>query len=95
MKAKDLQEWINSVPPESDIVIARPFVIDDKGQLTGVLDCPIVGMAVNESDNELRFMIDLESVKKCFKPSDVKFLEGGDGKDSVIRDGIPRQAPEG
>jgi hypothetical protein len=75
MKKCDLLDTLLNVPNDADIVIGKCFVVDEKDALTGILDIPIVGTAYDDKNNELRFVLSLDDVKKCFHPKDMKFLE--------------------
>ena len=74
MKKEDFKELIDSIPDDADIVIGKCFVIDEKDELTAILDVPIVGTAFDKNSNEMRFVLSLDDVKKCFHPKDLKFL---------------------
>lgn len=75
MKKGNFKELIDSIPDGADIVISKCFVIDEKDEITGILDVPIVGTAYNDKENEFRFVLSLEDVKECFQPKDVKFFD--------------------
>jgi Mg/Co/Ni transporter MgtE len=78
MKVKDLIEYLKSQNAESEIVISKAFVIDEKEGLTGILDIPVLGIASKEG--ELRFVLDTIDVKSCFKPEEIYFLSDEDKK---------------
>ena len=75
MRKSDLSKDIKDVPNDAEIVISKCFVIDGKKEITGVLDIPIIGTAFNKESNELRFVLNLDDVKKTFHPKDVKFFD--------------------
>ena len=69
------------------------FVIDEKEGFWGVLDLPVVGVAVNKEGNEVRFLLDKEAVMKSFPPEmlkQVKFFE--DPKTKTVTFGKPQIA---
>lgn len=75
MKNRDLKEILDKMPDDADLVIAHPFVIDEKEKLTAILDIPIIGVATNsEDENEIRFVLASEDIKKCFKPENLKLV---------------------
>lgn len=72
MKSKDLREILDKLPDDAELVISSPFLIDEKQEITGILDMPIIGVAVNDSDEkEIRFVLEYKDVVKCFKPNEV------------------------
>lgn len=73
MKAKELKKMLKKIPDEAELVISKAFVIDEKDEITGILDIPIIGVATNkENKNEVRFVLYSKDVKECFKPDEVK-----------------------
>tara|TARA_Y100000034_G_C6726677_1_gene321699 strand:+ start:354 stop:593 length:240 start_codon:yes stop_codon:yes gene_type:complete len=77
MKVKDLIEHLESLPIEEDwdVVLSREFIIDEKEELWGMLDIPIIGTVSHDEDKELRFLLKADDVKSCFHPGNVIFLD--------------------
>lgn len=72
MKIKDLKDFVNGLPDDNDLVISEPFVIDEKDEITAIVDLPVVGMAYNEAGKELRFVLRYEDTKGVFPPEQVR-----------------------
>jgi hypothetical protein len=70
-----LTKLIKDIPDNADIVISKCFVLDEKKEITGILDIPIVGTAFNKDNNEFRFMLLLKDVDGSFPPKDLKFFK--------------------
>jgi hypothetical protein len=77
MKAIDLKETLADIPDDAEVVISNSFVIDEKDNITCILDIPVVGIGLNtESDPvELRFVLKNDAVEKCFEDKDFKPLD--------------------
>lgn len=77
MNKKDLIETIKDIDDDAQVVISKCFVIDEKEELTAILDIPVVGVAYNNNGEkpELRFILTMDDVKQCFQPENVTFLE--------------------
>lgn len=81
MKAKDLKNFLSEIPDDLDLVIAKPVVIDEDDQLYGIVDIPICGIVLNDSEDnepkELRFVLDINSIaiKNIFKPGEITPIE--------------------
>ena len=72
MKVKDLKQWIEGIDPEAEVVVSSPFVVDEDGEISGVVDIPVIGLAENmENGNELRFIISSGNAKSCFLPGEI------------------------
>ena len=71
MKRENLIEVLERMKPGSDVVISKAMVMSADGEVVGILDVPIIGIAENKDEPEIRFVLDYEDVKKCFKPSEV------------------------
>jgi len=77
MLKRDLIETLKDVDDNAQVVICQCLILDEKEEITAELHIPIVGTAYTKNDSntaELRFILDLDSVKKCFHPKDVKFF---------------------
>jgi len=75
MKKRDLLDTVSEMSDDADLVIGNPLVIDEEEKFTAVIDLPIVGIATNKDDNEIRFLLRLEDVKQVFHPDEVMFIE--------------------
>lgn len=57
MNIKQLKEYIKDIPDEYEVNFSRVFVLDEKEELTAVLDVPIVGVTKSEEAEHVRFVI--------------------------------------
>ena len=80
MKTKDLKKYIDEIPEDADIVISKAFIIDENDALTAILDIPIVGVALNNDNedgniNEIRFVLSSKDLKGTFLKDEIKFFK--------------------
>jgi hypothetical protein len=80
MNIKDLKEWISDLPDDYNVVLSRFFVVPNKEAeeidfdndvYEVILDIPVTGIFRNDSDTEIRFMVDYDTSKE----NDIKTLE--------------------
>lgn len=57
MKIKDLKNFVIGLPDEGDIVISQALIAKTDNEIGFIVDIPVVGIAYNESGNELRFVL--------------------------------------
>lgn len=72
MKVKDMIEDLSRLDPETDVVVSQPLALDEKGPWWGLIDIPVMGMAVSKETHEIRFIIGKEDARKCFPPGMIK-----------------------
>jgi hypothetical protein len=79
VKIKDLKNDIANLPDDYEVVLSSAFIIDAKDEIIGVLDCPVIGVAISDEGKELKFVLDYQDTKACFplkmKPIDVERIE--------------------
>jgi len=80
VKTKDLKKYIDEIPEDADIVISKAFIIDENDALTAILDIPIVGVALNNDNedgniNEIRFVLSSKDLKGTFLKDEIKFFK--------------------
>ena len=71
MKNKTLQEYLKDLPDDYDVCLSKLSIIEGDEDETGkvelyevILDVPVVGIVKNDSDTEIRFMIDSDKNSK-------------------------------
>ena len=55
-----------------DIVLSKHFVIEEKENFEAILDVPVIGIATNDDEKEIRFVVGKDSSDKLgkFRPID-------------------------
>ena len=75
MTKGDLLRALESIPLNAEITIGKCVIINEKHELTGILELSVVGFGHDPNNNELNFLLDFEHIKKCFHPKDVTLLK--------------------
>lgn len=77
MKVKDLKEILETYSEDLNLVLSQALLIDKKDEVTAIVDCPIVGIADNVTENELelRFVLYSDDFKACFPPENLKIIK--------------------
>lgn len=75
MTKGDLLKVLEPIPLNTSITIGKCVIIDEKHELTGILELSVVGFGHDPNNNELHFLLDFEDIKKCFHPKDVTLLK--------------------
>jgi len=57
MKVKELVNEFNKLDQEAEVVVSKLILLDDNRNVYGVLNVPIVGVAVGKFHKEVRFCI--------------------------------------
>lgn len=84
MKVKHLIEALKNEPEDMEIVLSKFFAINTKDKEDGdlyecIMDFPIVGLAANPDDNEIRLVVDGDDEVKPYLShyGEVKLFEEG------------------
>lgn len=77
MKIRDLKNFLKNLPDNGDIVISKPFVIKEDQSVWGIVDTPVVGIAFDPSDNDLRFTLSYSDSKGLFDIEKIKQIDLG------------------
>ena len=71
MKIKDLKELLEKIPEQTELVISEAFILDKDGEIQGIVDCPVNGMAYDQETKEFRFLLNKTDVKSCFPKMEI------------------------
>jgi hypothetical protein len=60
---KNFLERIYDVPKNYEISLSHCFVMDEDEGLVGIMDAPIIGIAIDDENKELHFVLKEDSKK--------------------------------
>jgi len=77
MNVGELKEYLKDVPDNTNLVYSDFIILDPEDEMVAIVDHPIVGIALNETESEIRFCLrcdDEDQARQFFG----KFIVDGD-----------------
>lgn len=63
MKVKNFLERIYDIPEDYEMSLSHCFVMDEDEGLVGIMDASIIGIAIDDENKELHFVLKEDSKK--------------------------------